>query len=108
MLHTVELIFSHKSLMNASDSDLQGAVQELGLSPREAEFLREDSRLQCEYPGKFVAYFDDWTSVEGVNRLIRNVVASGEKIDEMESELEKYLLTQGDESRHEIEKLLVE
>lgn len=58
------------------DLTLRQALAEAGDLPPEArERLREDLRLQFDYPGEYVAYLDSWKTQRQTRRLLRRVIA---------------------------------
>lgn len=63
---------------SAWDQFLQHALQAAGdLTPQARELLRNDLRLQFDFPGKYVAYRDRWKKHGKKATLIRQVLAHG-------------------------------
>jgi len=55
---------------------LQNLVREYGhLPPQAFARLREDVRLQFEYPDQYVAYIDSWQRTGSGRQLVRKVIA---------------------------------
>ena len=92
------------------EEDLQAAIEHLALhSPVEIEYLREDLRLQRDCPGLYVAYIDSWQpGVAGVQRLQREVLATGRDELELEERITEWMAGRPDALRARIERTLID
>lgn len=62
----------------AREQFLQHALRAAGdLSPQAQELLRNDLRLQFDFPGEYVAYRDQWKKHRKKPTLVRQVLAHG-------------------------------
>ena len=67
----------------SSPNDFDTAVQDAlrycpeNFSEDQRILLREDLRLQFDYPGQYVAYLDDWVGTNGARTLTRRVIQAG-------------------------------
>jgi hypothetical protein len=70
-------------------AELDAAVQDAlrycspDISEDQRVLLREDLRLQFDYPGHYVAFLDDWVGANGARTLTRRVIHAGPNYPEV-------------------------
>lgn len=63
------------------DEALRLALQQTpGLHPDGQAILREDFRLQVEYPNEYVAFIDSWKTQKNGRQFVRRIIAHAKSL----------------------------